>query len=106
MQTHTTVLFGTNVGEFLKADHSWLCFWQPASLKVVGKFHHAFICAWQLPETSQVWELASDPSQETLRAGDSLSLENEALETTQKREAIGFQKEQTVQRKALFSGIK
>lgn len=44
--------------------------------------------------------------QETLRARDGLRLENEALETTQKQEAIGLQMEQTVQRKALFSCIK
>lgn len=102
--THKRSLWDQRGRAFLKADHKLTAFLTvPFFSKGQGKFPHAFLCAWQLPEASQGWELASEPSPKAWRTGEGLHLEKEALETTQKQEGLGFQMEQ---RKAFFGYIK
>lgn len=102
--THKCSLWDQRGREFLKADHKLIV----SDSLLLSKEWANSAMPLSVPDNSQKQARAGSwlQIQETLRARDGLRLENGALETTQKQEAIGLQMEQTVQRKALFSCIK
>lgn len=101
-QTHTLMFSLDQCGrEFLKADHKLIVFLTaPFSQRSGQILPCLYLCLTTPRNKPGLGASFRSKSQETLRAGDGLCLENEALEATQKQEEIGFQMEQTAQRKA------
>lgn len=93
--------------EFLKAGHKLIVFLTVPCSQRSGQIPPGLYLRLTTPRNKPGLGAGSrSKSGSPERAGDGPRLENEALETTQKQEAIGFQREQTVQRKALFSCLK
>lgn len=106
--THKCSLWDQRGREFLKAGHKLIVFLTVPCSQRSGQIPPGLYLRLTTPRNKPGLGAGSRSKPgNPERAGDGLrSSENEALETAQKQEAVGFQRERTVQRKALFSLIK